>query len=213
MYEGRNVFGLTGGIGSGKSTVSAELSNLGAVVIDADKIVREIQEPGMPILPEMQKILGDDIIADDGSLIRSRAAERMFADDELRFAINRLVVPAVFEVMYQRVEDADDQDIVVMDVPLLIENKPEGLKGIVVVATPVETAVQRIIANRNATEEDARRRIASQVSYEERLAHADFVIHNDGELHDLYPQVHEAWRWMNVVAGSGKAAVHSIIED
>jgi dephospho-CoA kinase len=83
MYEGRNVFGLTGGIGSGKSTVSAELSNLGAVVIDADKIVREIQEPGMPILPEMQKILGDDIIADDGSLIRSRAAERMFAANEL----------------------------------------------------------------------------------------------------------------------------------
>ena len=213
MYEDRNVFGLTGGMGSGKSTVSAELANLGAVVVDADKIVHEIQAPGMPILADMQELLGDDIVRADGSLDRKLAAERIFASAKMHAALNELITPVVFAEMNERIAATSAHEIVVLDAPLLVEYKPDGLKGILVVDTPVETAVQRILANRETDEADARRRIANQISYEERLAHADYIIPNHGEAHELMPEVAQAWRWMQVVTQNfAAAAVRSVVE-
>ncbi|MFM8601241.1 MAG: dephospho-CoA kinase [Actinomycetota bacterium] len=190
------LLGLTGGIGSGKSTVSSMLAALGAVIIDADAIVKELQEPGEPLLAELAAEFGASILREDGSLDRLALAGIAFADKEKVAALNKIVHPAVGREMNRRLEEQRGTDnVVVLDIPLLAENPREGLCGVIVVDVPVDTAVGRLMEQRGFSEEDARARIANQTSREKRMEIADKVIDNAGSLDELRAQVDEVWRW------------------
>jgi dephospho-CoA kinase len=190
------LLGLTGGIGSGKSTVSSLLSAKGAVIIDADAIVKELQEPGQPLLAELAAEFGAAILREDGSLDRVALATIAFADKEKVASLNKIVHPAVGREMNRRlVEQRATDNVVVLDIPLLAENPREGLCGVIVVDIPVEKAVERLMGQRGFAEEDARARIANQTSREQRIAIADRVIDNSGSLEALSAQVDEVWAW------------------
>ena len=186
--------GLTGGIGSGKSTVSALLADLGAVIVDADQVVREVQRPGSPVLTQMAVRFGPQVIADDGSLDRAAVATIVFSDADALKDLNKIVHPAVGAEMNRQVmaEIATDH-VVVMDIPLLTENPREGLQAIIVVDVDSEVQVERLVAGRGFSEDDARARIAKQATREQRLAIATHVIDNSGNLEELAPQVGALW--------------------
>ncbi len=186
--------GLTGGIGSGKSTVSALLAARGAVVIDADAITRELQQPGTEVFDAMVARFGPGIVADDGTLDRQAVADLVFADAEALADLNAIVHPAVGAELARRLaEEAETDHLVVLDVPLLVESGRSDLAGLVVVDVDPETAVERLVAQRGMREDDARARMARQVSREERLARADVVIDNSGTLAALEARVDEVW--------------------
>lgn len=195
--------GLTGGIGSGKSTVADMLVERGAVLIDADRIVRDLQEPGAPIFEAMVERWGQGIVAEDGTLDRAAVATIVFTDDDELKAINDIVHPAVGEAMQARRDELKQTDaVVVFDIPLLVksENDPvderySHLQGIIVVDVDVDLAVERLVSYRGFHTDDARGRIASQASREARRAVADVVIDNSGDLDSLGPQVDAAWEW------------------
>lgn len=190
------LLGLTGGIGSGKSTVSSMLAARGAVIIDADAIVKELQEPGQPLLAELAAEFGGSILRADGSLDRLALAGIAFADKEKVAALNKIVHPAVGREMSRRLEEQRDSDnVVVLDIPLLAENPREGLCGVIVVDVPVDTAVARLMEQRGFSEDDARARIANQTSREKRMEIADRVIDNAGSLDELRAQVDDVWQW------------------
>jgi dephospho-CoA kinase len=192
------LVGLTGGIGSGKSTVSAALQARGAVIVDADAVVREVQLPGSPVLQKMADRFGAHVIAADGSLDRAAVAAIVFADADALKALNDIVHPAVAGEMNRRVmAEADTDRVVVMDIPLLAENPRDGLQGVVVVDVPVETQVDRLVRFRDFDEADARARIGKQASREQRLAMAGFVVDNSGDLDDLEPQIDQLWTWLH----------------
>lgn len=191
------LVGLTGGIGSGKSTVSAALAARGAVVVDADAIVRDVQRPGSPVLQQMAERFGPQVLAADGSLDRAAVAAIVFADAEALKALNAIVHPAVAAEMNRRVMAQVGGDrVVVMDIPLLAENPRDGLQGVVVVDVPEEVQVRRLVEFRGFDEADARARIAKQASREQRLALASFVVHNGGTLDELVPQIDALWHWL-----------------
>lgn len=190
------LLGLTGGIGSGKSTVSALLAQRGAVIIDADAIVKELQEPGQPLLSELSAEFGAAIIRPDGSLDRAALAAVAFGDKEKLAALNKIVHPAVGREMNRRLEEQRSTDnIVVLDIPLLAENPRKGLCGVVVVDVPVDVAVARLMQFRGFAEDDARSRVANQTSREKRIEIADRVIDNSGDMQALESQVAEVWEW------------------
>jgi len=196
---GRRVIeiGLTGGIGSGKSTVAALLVERGAVLIDADVIVREVQEPGTPVFAAMVERFGPGIVAADGSLDRAAVAAVVFADREQLEALNGIVHPAVSDEMTRRRQALAATDAtVLLDIPLLVESKYSGLAGVIVVDVDPELAVERLVRHRGFAEEDARARIGRQASRDERLAVADFVIDNSGDLEELRAQVEKCWEWI-----------------
>ena len=191
------VVGLTGGIGSGKSTVSAALAEYGAVIIDADALTRELQRPGTPVFEAMVARFGDEIIAADGSLNRLGLAAVVFPDPELLKELNAIVHPAVERAIRDRMRAHLHTDsVVVLDVALLIESSRYPVAGVVVVDLPVETAVERLVEFRNMDESDARARIARQATRQERLDRADLVIDNSGNLAALRVQLPAAWEWM-----------------
>lgn len=191
------LVGLTGGIGSGKSTVSAALARLGAVVIDADAITREVQQPGTAVFDAMVERFGAQVVAPDGSLDRAAVAAIVFNDSEALGDLNRIVHPAVGIEMARRLGDlAGTSEVVVLDVPLLVESGRDDLAGLVVVDTDPEVAVRRLVDHRGFDESDARARIANQASRDERLARADFVVDNNGTVHDLEAQVARCWAWI-----------------
>ncbi len=191
------LVGLTGGIGSGKSTVSAALAERGAVVVDADAIVRDVQQPGSPVLAKLAERFGAQVIAADGSLDRAALAAVAFSDPEALTALNGIVHPAVAAEMNRRVAaEVTTDHVVVMDIPLLTENPREGLQGKIVVDVPVETQVERLVRYRGFDEADARARIARQATREQRLAGADFVVDNGGEVARLAPQIERLWAWL-----------------
>lgn len=190
------LLGLTGGIGSGKSTVSGMLARRGAVIIDADAIVRELQAPGQPLLAELAAEFGSSILNADGSLDRAGLAAAAFGDKEKVAALNRIVHPAVGREMNRRLEEQRATDnVVVLDIPLLAENPRKGLCGVIVVDVPVDTAVERLMTHRGFSEDDARARVASQASRETRLAIADRVLDNSGDMESLEQQVDDVWQW------------------
>lgn len=196
-----HLIGLTGGIGAGKSTVSAGLVRRGAVLVDADVIVRELQEPGGVVFDEMVDRFGDGIIAEDGTLDRQAVAEIVFTDPEALSDLNTIVHPRVGAEIDRRLRELAETDrIVVLDVPLLVESGREGLAGLLVVDLDPEIAVQRLVEHRGFSEADARARIAQQASRDERLAKADFVVTNHGSLEDLEEQIERAWAWMRSMA-------------
>lgn len=201
------LLGLTGGIGSGKSTVSALLAGHGAVIIDADAIVRDLQVPGAPLLTELAAEFGTDIIAADGSLDRAALATIAFGDKEKLKRLNAIVHPAVGREMARRIEELSATDkVVVLDIPLLAENPREGLCGVVVVDVPADIAVERLIKHRNFSEDDARGRIMNQASRETRLAMADRVIDNSGDVEQLASQVDAVWQWALTLPPAGPDA-------
>lgn len=191
------LVGLTGGIGSGKSTVSARLAARGAVILDADAITRDVQMPGSPVLIELAERFGPEVLATDGSLQRQTLADIVFTDPEALKALNAIVHPAVGREMNRRmIEQRTTTNVVILDIPLLTENPREGLQGRIVVDVPVETQVERLVKHRGFDEADARARIGRQASRDERLATADFVVDNSGAPEDLEPQIDRLWRWL-----------------
>jgi dephospho-CoA kinase len=191
------LVGLTGGIGSGKSTVSAALAARGAIIVDADQVVRDVQQPGSPVLAKLAERFGAEVIAADGSLDRAALAGIAFADPEALKDLNGIVHPAVGAEMNRQVmEHVATDNVVVLDIPLLTENPREGLQGKIVVDLPEETQVERLVKYRGFDEADARARIARQASREQRLATADFVVDNTGTHADLAPQLERLWQWL-----------------
>lgn len=187
--------GLTGGIGSGKSEVSRRLAERGAVVVDADKLAREVVAPGTPGLDAVVREFGPEVLGPDGSLDRERLGEIVFADPAKRGLLNGIVHPLVGERAQQLFEAAPPDAIVVYDVPLLVENDLAGLYDVVVVVdVPVETQLDRLVRLRGMPDDQARARIAAQAARERRRAVADVVIHNDGSLDRLYRQVDDLWK-------------------
>jgi dephospho-CoA kinase len=188
------VVGLTGGIGSGKSTVSALLAERGAVVVDADLATRLVQEPGSPVLDALAERFGAHVITASGALDRAALAAIAFADEAALKDLNTIVHPAVGAEMNRQVLAQRETDhVVVMDIPLLTENPRHGLQARIVVDVPVEAQVERLVTHRGFDEADARARIARQSSREDRLKLATHVIDNSGDLDALVPQVDELW--------------------
>ncbi|MEY3413587.1 MAG: hypothetical protein RJA79_462 [Actinomycetota bacterium] len=191
------LIGLTGGIGCGKSEVSRLLERHGAVIVDADLIVRELQQPGAEIFQRMVEMFGDKVVAADGSLDRAAVANEVFKDTEILGKLNLLIHPVVRRVMNERVENYRDTDkVVVLDIPLLVENPREGLDGILVVDLDPQIAIERIVDQRKMSIEDAKARVSRQSSREQRLAIANHVIDNSGDRDALAKQVEAAWSWI-----------------
>ena len=191
------VIGLTGGIGSGKSTVSRLLAEKGAVVIDADAIVHEVQAPGGAAYQPMVDHFGPAVVEPDGVLDRQAIAAIVFNDPEQLAALNAIVHPLVGRAIMERLEAQTETDnVVILDVPLLVESGRSDMAGLIVIDAPVELAVARAVARGPASEADVRARIAKQATREDRLAKADLVIDNSGSVEDLGDQVAKAWRWI-----------------
>jgi dephospho-CoA kinase len=187
------MIGLTGGIGSGKSTVASLLAARGAVVVDADAIAREVVEPGSPVLARLAERFGPDIVGPEGRLDRARLAERAFADEESRRDLDAITHPAIGEEFLRRVAAAPAGAVVVHDVPLLAEAKnPARYRGIIVVEAPRELRLARLSA-RGIPAADAERRMAQQATDEERRALATWVLDNSGDLDSLRAQVDALW--------------------
>ena len=199
--------GLTGGIGSGKSTVSQRLVDKGAKLVDADQIVRDLQAPGAPVFLAMVERWGDKIIGDDGNLNRAAVAEIVFSDTDELDALNGIVHPSVVTEIARVMKELSDTDhVVINDIPLLVNKdgkseRPEydRFKGIIVVDVPTEVAVARLVEFRGFDKEDAEARIASQASRDQRKAIADFVVDNAGSLDALDPQIDACWEWIQTL--------------
>ena len=201
------LVGLTGGIGSGKSVVSTQLASHGAVIIDADVIVRQLQQPGQDVLRRMVERFGSQILSDSGHLDRAHLAEHVFGDKQALADLNAIVHPAVGREMLRRIEERRDSDaVVVLDVPLLVENPRVGLCGVLVVDLDPDIAVERLVKQRGLSESDARARMARQASRSARRAVADWIIDNSGSRLDLAKQVGQAWRWMCSLPPAGPQA-------
>ncbi|OKI08331.1 dephospho-CoA kinase [Streptomyces sp. CB02923] len=186
--------GLTGGIGAGKSEVSRLLASYGAVIVDADKIAREVVEPGTPGLAAVTEEFGADVLSPDGTLDRPKLGAIVFNDPEKLQALNAIVHPLVGARSAELEAAAGPDTVVVHDVPLLTENGLAPLYDLVIVvdATP-HTQLDRLVRLRGMTEREAKSRMAAQATRENRLAIADLVIDNDGPLEALEPQVRQAW--------------------
>jgi dephospho-CoA kinase len=177
--------------------VSARLRARGAVVVDADAITKELQQPGTEVFAAMMARFGDGMLAADGTLDRQALAAIVFNDPEELKALTAIVHPAVGVEIFRRMEEQTTTDnVVVLDIPLLVEGGRYQVGGVLVVDCPVEEAVRRLVTYRAMPEDDARARIANQVSREDRLAKADFVVDNSGPESDLDPEIDRAWAWI-----------------
>ncbi|MGH9172172.1 MAG: dephospho-CoA kinase [Acidimicrobiales bacterium] len=204
------AFGLTGGIGSGKSTVARLLAERGAVILDADQMARQVLEPGTEGLSQVIARFGQAYLLPDGALDRAGLAALVFNDPPALADLNAIVHPAVGRLMAARMsEHAGTEHILVLDVPLLFEGDGPSryqLAGVLVVDAPVETAVRRLASSRAMTRYDVENRLAAQVSRAERVARADYLILNVGSLEELALMVHKAWDWMLGVAEAARGA-------
>jgi dephospho-CoA kinase len=189
---------LTGGIASGKSTVAGRLAEHGAVIVDADAIVREVQQPGTPVLAALSAEFGTAMLRPDGSLDRAALGARVFGDPDAVARLNAIVHPAVRELSQRRFEEAlsaAPDAVVVYDVPLLVEARVSDPWDLIVVThAPAELRTQRLVQLRGLTPEAARARIASQVDDATRLAVADVVIDTAGAIEDTMSQTDDLWR-------------------
>jgi dephospho-CoA kinase len=189
--------GLTGGIGAGKSEVTKRFAALGATIIDADALAREVVATGTPGLEAVVAEFGEDVRSSDGGLDREKVAAIVFNDEAARLRLNAIVHPLIAERVMEltaAAQDADPDGIVINDVPLIAESGAAGrYDAVVVVDTPTETQLDRLVRQRGMTEDAAKARMATQASREERLAIADHVIVNDGDLEQLDARVNEIW--------------------
>ena len=185
--------GLTGGIGSGKSTVAGLLAARGARIVDADRIAREVVEPGTPGLEAVVAAFGQEVLSPEGALDRPALAAVVFADPDARHRLDGIVHPLVRARATDLVAAAPPDAVVVQDVPLLVETGQAGSYDLVlVVEADLDTRVRRLVG-RGLAEEDARARIAAQASDEQRRAVADVVLDNSGSVEDLEAQVDRFW--------------------
>jgi dephospho-CoA kinase len=185
--------GLTGGIGSGKSTVSALLAERGAVIIDADRIAREVVEPGTPGLAAVVAAFGDGVVGPDGGLDRPALAAVVFVDPGARARLDGIVHPLVRARAAEVAAAAPPDAVLVHDIPLLVETGQAGRYDLVlVVQADLDTRVARLVA-RGMTEDDARARVAAQATDEQRAAVADAVLDNSGTREELAAQVDRFW--------------------
>jgi dephospho-CoA kinase len=197
------VIGLTGGIGTGKSTVARMLAELGAVVIDSDAIVHELQAPGTPLLAAIVDAFGPDVLRPDGALDRAALGALVFADPEARARLNALVHPAVGRESLRRLEAARAAGaaLVVLDIPLLFETRVRGTasranlgsEAVVVVYAPRELQIARQLERNGYDRAEAERRVDAQMSIEEKRSLADHVIDNSGSLDATRRQVRELY--------------------
>jgi dephospho-CoA kinase len=187
--------GLTGGIGAGKSTVAQGLAERGAVVVDADRIAREVVMPGQPAFGAIVDRFGSGVVGSDGALDRAALAKVVFSDADARADLEKITHPAIQGEMARRMlEQAESDRVVVLDIPLLKERR-DHMAGVIVVDVPEETAIARLVAFRDFDEADARARVGAQISREARLAIADVVIDNSGDPDQLEPEIDRAWAW------------------
>jgi len=188
------LIGLTGGIGSGKSAVATRLAELGAIVIDADAIAREVVEPGTDGLVQVVAEFGPDVLTATGELDRAALGRLVFADPQRRQALERIIHPRVRARSAEIVSTAPDDAVVVNDIPLLVETgQAKNFPLVIVVLAAEDVRVARLLRDRGMSEEDARARIAAQATDEQRREVADIVIVNDGTLEDLRVAVDAAW--------------------
>ncbi len=195
------LIGLTGGLASGKSAVAAILRALGATVISADAIAREIVEPGGPALAEISKVFGPDLLGPDGRLDRARMAARIFADPEARARLNAITHPRIRDRMREEVERAQhtlpSEGVIILDIPLLLDTAPREtfpLEGVIVVALDAAAQLERLRRRDGLGEEEARRRLSAQRPLHEKVAEADWVIDNSGTPEETRRQVELLWR-------------------
>ena len=185
--------GLTGGIGAGKSTVSATFSECGGIIVDGDVIAREVVEPGTEGLAQLIQAFGEDVLLPDGALNRPALAAKAFVDDERRATLNGIVHPLVGQRRLEIIESVPDDAVVVEDIPLLVETGMAPMFPLVVVVTaPVEVRVTRLI-KRGMDEADARARIKAQASEEQRRAIADVLLDNSGSQEQLVKKARDVW--------------------
>ncbi|BBX61236.1 dephospho-CoA kinase [Mycobacterium saskatchewanense] len=186
--------GLTGGIGAGKSALSATFAQRGAVVVDGDVIAREVVEPGTEGLASLVEAFGADILLPDGSLNRPALAAKAFRDDEARAKLNGIVHPLVGKRRAEIIASVPDDSVVVEDIPLLVESGMAPFFPLVVIVyADVEVRLRRLVDQRGMPEEDARARIAAQASDEQRRAVADIWLDNSGSPEDLVRRAHDVW--------------------
>ena len=186
--------GLTGGIGSGKSTVAKLLAEAGFKVVDADQIAREIMEPGSPVLDDVADAFGADVIREDGTLDRGKLAGRAFVDKRATEKLNSITHPAIRAESERRFADAEaaGEPAVVYDMPLLVDiGMHRDMDLTVVVDVDADERVRRLVSSRGLDEADARARIAQQIDDATRKAAADVIIDNNGAIDALSPQVDE----------------------
>lgn len=198
------LVGLTGGIGSGKSTVAALLARRGAVVVDADRLARDCTAPGGAAYEAVVARFGPDVVANDGAIDRPRLAAVVFADPAARAELEAIVHPCVREGVAARVTAESGTDhVVVVEIPLLAESPAAraGLQAIIVVDCPEDVAVARLVERRGMTEADARARVAAQASRDERRAIADFIIDNSDGRDGLAMEVGRCWEWLKALTG------------
>jgi dephospho-CoA kinase len=191
--------GLTGGIGSGKSAVADLLVGRGAVLIDADQVARDVVAPGGPAYQPLIDRFGRGIVAADDSIDRQALADIAFADEESRLALNAITHPAIgIRMIEMRDALADTDDIVVLAIPLLTALHRETVKlhKVVVVDTPTDIALERLLSQRGFDKVDAEARIRSQISREERCKEADYVLDNSGDRPALEREVAKLWDWL-----------------
>lgn len=186
--------GLSGGIGAGKSTVSATFAECGGIVVDGDVIAREVVEPGTVGLARLVEAFGEEILLPDGALNRPALAAIAFPDDEKRATLNGIVHPLVAERRAELIASAPPDAVIVEDIPLLVESKMAPLFPLVVIVhADEEVRVQRLISYRGFSEQDARTRIAAQATVEERRAVADVWLENTGSQDDLVQRAKQLW--------------------
>ena len=195
------LVGLTGGIGSGKSTVSAMLAGRGAEIIDGDAIVRELQQPGSPVLAAIVERFGDGVL-DGDQLDRQALATIVFNDAEALTDLNRIVHPSLGEEVLRLIEAARHTDrVVVLDFPLLAERPRSDLDATIVVDLDEQLAIERLVSSRGMDEADARARLGNQATRAQRRQIATHIIDNSGDLSELQAQVDALWADLVVRAG------------
>lgn len=191
------LIALTGGIASGKSTIARRLAELGAVIVDADQIVRDVQAPGSAVLGRIEEVFGEDVIAEDGALDRAALGAKVFADPDQLARLNAIVHPAVRAESQRRFEaaaSADPETVVVYDVPLLVEARVDDPWDLIVVAhAPADERRRRLVELRGMAAQAAQERIDAQVSDERRLAIADEIIDTSGSLDETIRQTDSLW--------------------
>lgn len=200
------LIALTGGIASGKSTIARRLAERGAIVVDADQIVRDVQAPGTPVLTAIAEAFGPTVIDDEGALDRAALGAKVFGDQELLSQLNAIVHPAVRAESQRRFDAAiaaDSDAVVVYDVPLLVEARVDDPWDLIVVAhAPAEVRRRRLVELRGMTEEAAQARIDAQVPDDQRLSIADEVVDTAGAIEETITQTDALWERIRHLGGS-----------
>ena len=204
------MFGLAGGMGAGKSTARKELGRLGAYVIDADQTMRELRKPGQAGFVAMVGILGEGILDDDGTIDTQKVSAAIFADADLKQEVEQAAHPLIWSAMYGKIETLGEDDIAVLEVPLMTPETAKVFDGVVVINTERERAIGNLVTYRNVTREEAEARINTQMTNEQRAAMADYTVHNDGTRRDFITAIREGvWPWLQEVAAERRAAIEA----